>query len=72
MCQQMLGRLLNMPIHKIQTGLRLDEVVYGKLKIIAKQENRSLNNLAEYVIQKYLAEYEAVNGVVVPEPVQEH
>lgn len=51
-----------MPIAKIQTGLRLDEKVYGKLKTLSVQEGRSLNNLAEYIIRKYLEDYEANNG----------
>lgn len=51
-----------MPIIKIQTGLRLDENTYKKLKALCEQEGRSINNLAEYIIKKYLAEYEAKNG----------
>ncbi|MCC8078762.1 MAG: hypothetical protein LIO57_01685 [Oscillospiraceae bacterium] len=47
---------------KIQTGLRLDEKVYGKLKTLSIQEGRSLNNLAEYILKKYLEDYEAKNG----------
>lgn len=53
-----------MAIAKIQTGLRLDETVYGKLKTLSIQEGRSLNNLAEYIIKKYLEDYEAKNGVL--------
>lgn len=49
---------------KIQTGLRLDEEVYEKLKTLSNQEGRSLNNLAEYIIRRYLAEYEAQNGPI--------
>lgn len=51
-----------MPTIKIQTGLRLDEETYGKLKTLADQEGRSLNNLAEYIIRRYLADYEAAHG----------
>ncbi len=47
---------------KIQTGLRLDEATYSKLKALSVMEGRSLNNLAEYIIRRYLAEYEAANG----------
>lgn len=53
-----------MAIAKIQTGLRLDETVYGKLKTLSIQEGRSLNNLAEYIIKRYLEDYEAKNGVL--------
>lgn len=51
-----------MPTNKIQTGLRLQEVTYGKLRTLAVQENRSLNNLIEYVLQQYLDAYEAEHG----------
>lgn len=47
---------------KIQTGLRLDEETYAKLKTLSELESRSLNNLAEFIIKKYLAEYEAAHG----------
>lgn len=47
---------------KIQTGLRLDETTYNKLKYLSEQEGRSLNNLAEHIIRKYLQAYEATNG----------
>lgn len=39
---------------KIQTGLRLSEDVYQKLKVIAESEGRSLNNLIEYILANYL------------------
>ena len=51
-----------MAVSKIQTGLRLDEDLYEKLKCIAELEGRSLNNLAEYIMRRYVAEYEAQNG----------
>lgn len=41
---------------KIQTGLRLSEDVYEKLKEIADAEGRSLNNLIEFIIACYLRE----------------
>ncbi len=47
---------------KIQTGLRLEEEAYEKLKTLSAQEGRSLNNLVEYIIRCYLAEYEAEHG----------
>ena len=49
---------------KIQTGLRLDEVTYGKLKNLSQQEGRTLNNLVEYIIRQYLSEYEKEHGVL--------
>ena len=53
-----------MAIIKIQTGLRIDETTYGKLKTISEKENRSLNNLIEYVIKSYLSDYEKQNGII--------
>ncbi len=59
----MLGGLY-MAIQKIQTGLRIDETTYGKLKTISENENRSLNNLIEYVLKSYLSDYEKKNGAI--------
>ncbi len=53
-----------MAISKIQTGLRIDEITYGKLKTISESENRSLNNLIEYIIKNYLSDYEKENGFI--------
>lgn len=53
-----------MAVTKIQTGLRLDEITYGKLKTISEAESRSLNNLVEYIIKAYLSDYEKQNGSV--------
>ena len=49
-----------MAINKIQTGLRINETTYAKLKTLSANENRSLNNLVEYIIQKYLDDYGGV------------
>lgn len=53
-----------MAVAKIQTGLRLDEESYEKLKTLSNQEGRSLNNLVEYIIRRYLADYESQNGPI--------
>ena len=53
-----------MATSKIQTGLRLNELVYEKLKVISTFEQRSLNNLIEFIVQKYVDEYEQLNGSV--------
>ena len=53
-----------MATNKIQTGLRLHETEYEKLKILAERERRSLNNLVEYAVQKYLDDYERTNGPI--------
>lgn len=52
---------------KIQTGLRIDEETYQKLKTISKSESRSLNNLVEFIIKKYLSDYEMIHGVIHPQ-----
>ena len=41
-----------MAVIKIQTGLRLDETTYTKLKYLASKENRSINNLAEEIYRR--------------------
>lgn len=43
-----------MATSKIQTGLRLGEKNYEKLRSIAEKENRSFNNLVEYILQRFL------------------
>lgn len=53
-----------MAISKIQTGLRINETTYAKLKTLSVQENRSINNLVEYIIQRYLDDFEKSNGVI--------
>lgn len=53
---------------KIQTGLRIDEETYGKLKTLSESESRSLNNLAEYIIKKYIADYEKEHGPITISP----
>lgn len=60
-----------MAISKIQTGLRIDEVTYGKLRTIAESESRSLNNLVEYIVKAYLSEYEEKYGPVPVTPYQD-
>lgn len=47
---------------KIQTGLRLEESLYEKLKTLSDMEGRSLNNLMEFIARRYVAEYETKNG----------
>ena len=56
-----------MAVIKIQTGLRIDETTYNKLKALSQSENRSLNNLAEFIIKKYISDYEEQNGSILPD-----
>ena len=53
-----------MAVSKIQTGLRINETSYAKLKTLSEKENRSLNNLVEYIIQRYLDDFEKENGII--------
>ena len=53
-----------MATDKIQTGLRLTESTYKKLKRIAKDEKRTFNNLVEYIVEEYIKMYETQNGPV--------
>ena len=53
-----------MAVVKIQTGLRIDEITYGKLKTLSQQEGRTLNNLVEHIIRQYLAAYEQEHGIL--------
>jgi len=42
--------------YKIQFGIRLDEDTLTEIKKIAEDENRSLNNLIEYLVKQYIKE----------------
>lgn len=53
-----------MATNKVQTGLRLNEPLYEKIRSISSMEKRSLNNLIEYVLQRYVEDYERKNGPV--------
>jgi len=48
------------------TQIRLDELLFEKLKIIAESELRTLNSQMEYFLRRGVMEYESVNGEVVP------
>lgn len=51
---------------KIQTGLRLEEGLYEKLKALSEREGRSLNNLMEFIARRYVEDYESRNGRLPP------
>ena len=55
-----------MPSSKIQTGLRLEEELYEKIKVIAERKKRSRNKMMEYVLEKYVEDYEKQNGAITP------
>lgn len=48
-----------MPSTKVTTTIRLEEVDYAALQELAAKEVRSVNNLMEYILKKYLEEHQA-------------
>ena len=54
-----------MATNKIQTGLRLEEVVLEKITFIAKQQKRSLNAQIEFAVQECIERYEKDKGAIV-------
>ena len=38
--------------------------IYEKVKVISTREQRSMNNFIEFVVQRYIEEYERKNGEV--------
>ena len=54
-----------MAVIRTQFSLRLDPIVYAKLKKIAKEDNRSVSNLIDYIIKQCINEYESKNGDIV-------
>ena len=49
----------------IQIGLRLEDTLHRKIKIISAYERRSMNTQIEYAIQTYIENYEAKHGEIV-------
>ena len=47
------------------TQLRLDEMLHAKSRVIAENENRTLNSQYEYFIKKGVELYERDNGTVI-------
>ena len=53
-----------MPSKKPLLAIRTEEEIINKLQIIANKENRSLSNLGETIVKKYIAAYEKENGCI--------
>lgn len=51
---------------KVQTGLRLPRPMYGKLKALAAQDDRTVNYLVEKMLRRCLDEYEREHGEIEP------
>ena len=47
-----------MPVSKITTTIRIEETDYQVLQEIAVKEVRSVNNLMEFILKKYIQEYQ--------------
>lgn len=48
----------------IYFNLRISEEMNDKLTAIAKLEDRSKNKQIEYILKKYIQQYEAENGTI--------
>ena len=53
-----------MPSLKRVFTVRLKDEYFDKLELVAKKEHRSLTNLIELSVIKYLEEYENTNGSI--------
>ena len=51
-----------------QTQLRLKETTAEKLKFIADQQCRSMNQQVEFIILQFIADFEKVNGSISTSP----
>ena len=45
-------------------GVRIDDETYLKLQALAKKDERSTNSLILVTLRKFIADYEAQNGVI--------
>lgn len=53
-----------MPSKKRQTGLRLNDSMYEKIKYLSENDGRSINNYVESVLRHYLDTYEREHGPI--------
>ncbi|WP_082431294.1 ribbon-helix-helix domain-containing protein [[Clostridium] symbiosum] len=44
--------------------IRTNNETVEKFKVIAEEENRSMSNLGEYLIKRYIKEYESEYGEI--------
>ena len=45
--------------------LRIDETLSAKIKVLAKETDRSYKGQIENILKKYVAEYEKANGEII-------
>jgi len=53
-----------MPTNKTPFTFNLEEEYLQKMKLIAKEETRSLSNLLEHLCKQHIARYEKEHGVI--------
>ena len=51
-----------MPSDKPKIVIRTEQSIIDKLDIIAREQNRSRANLAEYIIKDFISQYEETHG----------
>ena len=49
---------------KIASQVRLDEIAYKKMKVIAEREGRSANAQLDFFMRRCVAEYEKIHGPI--------
>lgn len=55
----------------ISYTLRIDEEIHEKMKVVSKEQMRSLNSQLEYVMKEFIKKYEKEHGeIVVKEPIE--
>lgn len=57
-----------MPSNVPMRGLRLEDELYLKLRVIAASENRSFNQEAVFILRKFVEEYESTHGEISVDP----
>ncbi len=60
-----------MASEKAVTQIRVDAVLYEKIKLIAEKELRSMNNQIEYLLLQAVAAYERAEGMLEISPVND-
>ena len=63
--------MVKYPYKNATYSLRIDNNIAYKMKHIAKEEGRSLNNMYEQIAKAYVKQYEAEHGEIPIEPTQE-
>lgn len=54
-----------MPSNKKMTGLRLNDVMYAKIKHLSEADGRTISNFIERIVIRYIEEYEREHGPII-------